>query len=165
MYILWNSKSLHPCVTSSNNFTRCKFKIGLLCIQKFLILVRSSYWYGRYEKDPSRWSETQVSITSTSPDFVQSQDFSVFRFLSGTRIQSERGMDKIPKIMKIWKKLKKKENFRILIFLISIFQIFRFFEFTSFHFLEESGEVPMVDIPGRKRKSPKNGQDNRNQRK
>ena len=42
------------------------------------------------------WAE--VSIISTSPDFVQSLDFLVSRFLSGTRLESGLGLDKNRKI-------------------------------------------------------------------
>ena len=43
-------------------------------------------------------SGTEVSIIGTSPDFVQSLDFLVSRFLSGTRLESGLGLDKIWKI-------------------------------------------------------------------
>ena len=42
--------------------------------------------------------ESEVSMISTSPDFVQSLDFLVSRFLSGTRLESGLGLDKISKI-------------------------------------------------------------------
>ena len=39
-----------------------------------------------------------MPITGTSPDFVQSLDFLMSRFLSGTRLESGLSLDKIKKI-------------------------------------------------------------------
>ena len=103
-----------------------------------------------------------MSITGTSPDVVQSLEFLMSRFFSGTRLQSGPSLDKIQKNiekwkfekmknlktklrkMKIWKKrnnenlkkiqIWKIENFEFSNFWFFVLSKFRFFSFPIFHF-------------------------------
>ena len=86
-------KSKNQSIHDSNKIPNQLGKINLVLVLHY-ILTRKCYSDIDGTFLVQHLSPTELSITGTSPDFVQSLDFLMSRFLSGTRLQSGPSLDK-----------------------------------------------------------------------